>query len=114
LVLQVAVPPSAVVSIVEKLLAADPKCNIQAHAASGIVVARFSKFTHGDLTAVLAGNLRPAATHVGGHAIVVRSSLDGITPHLVWGGRTDAVVLLERIKQKFDPKNILNPGRFIY
>lgn len=113
LVLQIAVPPSAVVSIVEKLLAFDTNCNIQAHAASGIVVARFSKFTHSDLTATLAGKLRPAVNHVSGHSAIVRCSLDGITPHLVWGGRTDAVVLLEQIKQKFDPKNILNPGRFI-
>ncbi|HEX4414043.1 MAG TPA: FAD-linked oxidase C-terminal domain-containing protein, partial [Lacipirellulaceae bacterium] len=114
LVLQIAVPPSAVVAIVERLLALDTNCNIQAHAANGIVVARFSKFTHSDLTAVLAGKLRPAVNHVGGHSVVVRSRLDGITPHLVWGGRTDAVVLLEQIKRKFDPKNILNPGRFIY
>jgi glycolate oxidase FAD binding subunit len=114
LVLQFAVPPSDVAGIVAKVLAVDADCSIQAHAASGIIVARFAKFTHGDLTAVLAGKLRPAATHVGGHVTVVTSSLDGLTPHLVWGGRTDAVVLLEKIKQKFDPKNILNPGKFIY
>jgi len=114
LVLQIAVPPSSVVAIVGKLLDVDSNCSVQTHAASGVIVARFSKFTHGELTAVLAGKLRPAATRVGGHATIVRSSLEGVTSHLVWGGRTDAVVLLERIKRKFDPKNILNPGRFIY
>ena len=45
---------------------------------------------------------------------MVRSKLEGLTPHLVWGGRTDATVLMERIKQKFDPQNILNPGRFVF
>jgi glycolate oxidase FAD binding subunit len=114
LVLQFAVPPSDVIGVVAKVLAVDVDCSIQAHAASGIIVARFSKFTHSDLTAVLVGKLRPAATQVGGNVSVVRSNLDGLTPHLVWGGRTDAVVLLERIKRKFDPKNILNPGKYIY
>jgi glycolate oxidase FAD binding subunit len=114
LVLQIAVPPSEAARVVAKIMAVDADCSIQAHAATGIIVARFSKFTHGDLTAVLAGKLRPAATQVGGNVTVVRSSLDGLTPHLVWGGRTDAVVLLEKIKRKFDPKNILNPGKYIY
>jgi glycolate oxidase FAD binding subunit len=114
LVLQFAVSPSAVVGMITKVLAVDPNCAIQAHAASGVIVARFSKFTHSDLTATLAGKLRPAATQHGGNATVICSSLEGLTTHLVWGGRTDAVVLLERVKRKFDPKNILNPGRYIY
>lgn len=114
LVLRVIVPPSAVVEIISKLMAADPACTIQVHAASGVITARCKEFSHGDLTAVLAAKLRPAAVRLGGSAVVVRSSLDGLTPHLAWGGRTDAVVLLERIKQKFDPKNILNPGRYIF
>ncbi len=114
MVLQSIVPPSSVVEIISKLLAADPACAIQAHAASGIITARFKEFSHGDLTTLLAGKLRPAAVRLGGSAIVVRGSLDGLTPHLAWGGRNDAVVLLERIKQKFDPKGILNPGRYVF
>lgn len=113
MVLQIIVPPSSVVEMISKVLVADPACTIQAHAASGVILARFKDFSHSDLTMSLAGKLRPAAVRLGGSAIVVRSSLDGITPHLAWGGRNDAVVLLERIKQKFDPKNILNPGRYI-
>ncbi len=114
LVLQFAVPPSAVVGMIAKLIAFDANCAIQAHAASGIMVARLSKFTHSDLTTTLAGKLRPAATQVGGNATIVRSGLEGLTSHLVWGGRSDSVVLLERVKQKFDPKNILNPGKYVY
>ena len=63
---------------------------------------------------MLVGKLRPAAVLLGGSLVVVRSRLEGLTPHLIWGGRTDTTVLLERIKQKFDPKNILNPGRYTY
>jgi FAD/FMN-containing dehydrogenase len=45
--------------------------------------------------------------------VVVSNKLEGLTPHIVWGGRTETIMLLERIKQKFDPHNILNPGRFV-
>jgi FAD/FMN-containing dehydrogenase len=45
---------------------------------------------------------------------VIASRLEGLTPHIAWGGRTDASVLMERIKHQFDPRNILNPGRFVY
>jgi glycolate oxidase FAD binding subunit len=114
LVAQIFVPPSAVVGTIGRLLAVDSDCSIQAHAASGVIIARFIKFTPSQLTAILAGQLRPAAAQLGGSLVVVRSSLGGLTSHLLWGGRTDATVLLERIKHKFDPKNILNPGRFIY
>jgi len=113
LVVQIAVPPSAVTGMIARMNAIDANCTIQAHAASGIIVARFAKFTHGELTATLAGKLRPDAVQLGGSLVVVRSNIEGLTPHLVWGGRTDAVVLLERIKHTFDPRNILNPGRYI-
>jgi glycolate oxidase FAD binding subunit len=114
LVVKICIPPSAVTRIISEVLQFDPNSAIQAHAANGIILARFSKFGHADLTAVLAGKLRPAAAGLGGSLIVVSTTLDGITPHLIWGGRTDAGILLERVKQKFDPRSILNPGRFVY
>jgi glycolate oxidase FAD binding subunit len=114
MVVKIAVPPSATTSMIGKLLAVDSNCAIQAHAGNGIIFARFSEFKHEDLTKVLVGKLRPAAIQLGGSVVVVRSKLDGLTPHIVWGGRNDATVLLERIKQQFDPRNILNPGRFAY
>jgi glycolate oxidase FAD binding subunit len=113
LMLKIAVPASATASIVSQILAADPDCAIQAHAGNGIIVARFAQFTHDDLTRALVANLRPAAIKLGGSAVVVSSKLEGLTPHIVWGGRTEAIMLLERIKHKFDPHNILNPRHFI-
>ena len=112
--MQVAVPSSAVTQVLAKLTAFDADCTIQAHAASGIVLARFAKFTQADLSKLLVAELRPLAVKLGGSLVVVRSKLEGLTPHLVWGGRTDAVVLLERIKQQFDPRGILNPRRFVF
>jgi glycolate oxidase FAD binding subunit len=114
MVVKIAMPPSAVCSVIAKLLAFDAECTIQAHAGSGIIVARFSKFRPEDITKVLVGDLRPAAVRLGGSLVVVRSKLDGLTSHVIWGGRTEATVLLERIRQQFDPRNVLNPGRFAY
>jgi glycolate oxidase FAD binding subunit len=31
----------------------------------------------------------------------------------VWGTLKDALPLMQRIKQKFDPGQTLNPGRFV-
>lgn len=114
MVVRMAAPASAVTQLVAQLIAFDPNCSIQSHAASGIVIARFAKFGHADLTPMLVGKLRPAVTRLGGSLVIVSSQLEGLTPHLVWGGRTEAIVLLETIKRQFDPHNILNPGRFVY
>jgi glycolate oxidase FAD binding subunit len=114
MVMKISVPPSAVTDMIGKQLAADENCTIQAHAGNGIILARFSQFRHDDLTKLLVGKLRPAAMHLDGNLIVVRSKLEGLTSHVVWGCRTDTTVLLEQIKRQFDPRNILNPGRFAY
>ena len=89
-------------------------CTIQAHAANGIVVARFAEFAAADVSSVLVGKLRPAAIRRGGSLVVLATKLTGLTPHILWGGRTEATVLMERIKQQFDPHNILNPGCFVF
>ena len=114
MVLKIAVPPSGVVDTIQSLLAIDANCAIQAHAANGIVIARFREFRHEHISKSLVAKLRPAAVRLGGSLVVVRSKLEGLTPHLVWGGRSEEMVLLEQIKRQFDPRNILNPGRFMF
>ena len=104
MVIKIVVPPSAVAGMINHVRTADASCTIQAHAGNGVIVARFSQFRQDDFTKLLVGKLRPAAVQLGGSLIVVRSKLEGLTPHLVWGGRNDAIVLLEQIKQQFDPQ----------
>lgn len=114
LALKITVPPSAVTAMLSELNKHDPACAIQAHAGNGIILVRFAKFDSADVSRVLMGKLRPAAVQLGGSAVVVGSKLEGLTPHVIWGGRTHATVLMERIKRRFDPRDILNPGRFVY
>jgi glycolate oxidase FAD binding subunit len=114
LVIKIAVPPSAVTKMIAALYAHDANCTVHAHAASGIITARFADFKAADLTRILVGKLRPAAIQAGGSLVVLSTKLEGLTPHVRWGGRTETTVLAHRIKQKFDPRNILNPDRFAY
>lgn len=114
LVVKIAVPPSAVTKMIAAIYAHDAYCTVQAHAGSGIIVARFHEFKPSDVTKVLVGKLHPLAIQHGGSLVVLSTTLEGLTPHIIWGNRTDATVLAERIKQKFDPNGVLNPDRFAY
>jgi glycolate oxidase FAD binding subunit len=114
MVMKIVVPPSTLMEMIRGLLEIDANCAVQAHAGNGIVIARFREFRHEHISKALVAKLRPAAVQLGGSLVVLRSKLDGITPHLVWGGRTEGTVLLEQIKRQFDPRSILNPGRFIF
>jgi FAD/FMN-containing dehydrogenase len=100
--------------MISEVLSHDADCTIQAHAGNGIVYARFTQFGHADLARVLVGKLRPAAVRRCGSVVIVSSKLDSQTPHMVWGGRNERDILLERVKQKFDPHDILNPGRITF
>lgn len=114
LVLKIAVPPSAVTATIAELRECDADCTIQAQAGSGIVFARLARIEAANVSRVLVGRLRPAAIQRGGNMVVVSTTLAGLTPHIVWGGRTETTVLLEQIKRAFDPQGILNPGQFVF
>jgi glycolate oxidase FAD binding subunit len=114
LVVKASVLPSRVAQFVELVREIDPAASIQAHAGNGIVIARFSAFEPGDVSRLLVGRLQPAAVLAGGHAIVLSSTLGALTRQAVWGGAGDDTVWMEKVKAQFDPKGLMNPGRFVY
>lgn len=111
LTVKAVVRPSGTINIVRMLLAHDPESAIQCHAGSGVVVARFAEFSTNDLTQQLVGKLRPAALQRGGSLIVVSTTLEGLSAPIVWGGRTTAHGMMDKVKRAFDPHGNLNPGR---
>ncbi len=114
LVLKANMLPSRVVAYVHSLVEIDPQVSIQAHAGNGIVIARFAAFEAGDVSRVLIGRLQPAAVLAGGHAVILSSTLSGLTRQAVWGGADADVAWMQRVKHQFDPKGLLSPGRFVY
>jgi glycolate oxidase FAD binding subunit len=58
-------------------------------------------------------DLRRYCVSAGGHVVIERASpavKDGID---VWGYDAPALEIMRRIKREFDPKGLLNPGRFV-
>jgi glycolate oxidase FAD binding subunit len=115
LTLKISVVPSAVTRLVALLREIEPRASLQAHAGSGVIVARLPELPKGGLSRTVVGRLQPAAAAAHGHAIVLANPTGAEATHQsVWGGTDVPYWLMTEVKRKFDPKHILNPGRFVY
>jgi glycolate oxidase FAD binding subunit len=115
LVIKASLLPSRTVDFVRLIQQIDPLSSIQAHAGTGVVIARFAQFPPAGVSASLIGRLHPAAVAAGGQAVVLSSAFSAdLTRQAVWGGARAATEWMLKVKQQFDPENLLNPGRFIY
>jgi glycolate oxidase FAD binding subunit len=57
--------------------------------------------------------IQTIAASLGGDAIVERCP-SPVKNHLdIWGTQPSGLHIMRRLKQEFDPENVLNPGRFI-
>lgn len=115
LAIKASVVPSGVAPLVAAVRKLDPAASMQAHAASGIVIARFSQLPPEGAAKTLLNTLQPLATRFLGQAQVL-SSGPGVelTRQCVWGSQDAAGDVMAAVKRQFDPQNILNPGRFIF
>jgi glycolate oxidase FAD binding subunit len=115
LVIQATMVPSGTTPFIRESRQLDPACSIQAHAGSGIVIVRFSEFPSDGLSRILVATLQPAAAAAHGN-VVILSNPSGLemTARSTWGSIPAPLSLLSRIKNNFDPGNVLNPGRFVY
>ena len=57
--------------------------------------------------------VRELATAAGGNAIVERCPAAVNRDIDVWGGAPQDIEMMRRVKERFDPSGILNPGRFV-
>ena len=121
-VVQISVPPAATVGLIRQLLQLDADGTIQAHGGNGVIRGRFSpgkaergEMANSNLLMVLCKQLRPMVAAAGGHMVVLsypqRVELDCRD---VWGPASDGAAVMQAIKDRFDPKGILNPDRFVY
>jgi glycolate oxidase FAD binding subunit len=115
LVLKAAVRPSRTVEFMKLLEQIDPQCSVQSHAGNGIVVARIANISADGMSKMLVGSLQPAATEFNGHLTVLSCTSPGeLTRQCWWGSLGDAAAVMEEVKRQFDPKDLLNRGRFVY
>jgi glycolate oxidase FAD binding subunit len=124
---RISVLPSAVVAAVAEIMRLDPQCAIQAHAGDGDIRVSFplpsgEDQSEGSLSAAksssaadLISQLRAVAVAAGGKLVVLRHcDGDALTAADVWGPTGPETRLMQVIKERFDPHDILNPGRFSY
>jgi glycolate oxidase FAD binding subunit len=58
-------------------------------------------------------DLRRAAEALGGSLIVERAPVEVKLAAGVWGAAPDGVEIMRTLKDEFDPKGVLSPGRFV-
>jgi len=111
---QLSTLPGMVVETAAQILRLVPETLIHAHAGDGIIVARLPVAPDGAVSLVR-DRLRPLVAQIRGAMVVLdapaEAALDATT---VWGPPPAAFDTMQAIKRQFDPKNILNPGRFIF
>jgi glycolate oxidase FAD binding subunit len=91
-------------------------CACSAHAGIGVVsAALFSPPEQAELTPVAAtlADWRGIARGAGGHAVLEWAPLAVKSEVSVWDDAGAAGRIMQRIKAQLDPKNLLNPGRFV-
>jgi glycolate oxidase FAD binding subunit len=115
MVLKLVVRSSRLIELVGLVRELDPEASLACQAGNGVATARMARLPQAGLSRWLVGRLQPAAQQAGGHVVVLSAEGSAeLTRQAVWGAAGEAVMLMEAVKQQFDPKNVLNPGRFVY
>lgn len=90
------------------------ECALIAHAGSGIIYTFFRVVSGNTQTLVqVIRDVQFAAEKAGGEAVVEWAPTEFKKQVPVWGEPQPSWSLMRRLKAEFDPKGILNPGRFV-
>jgi glycolate oxidase FAD binding subunit len=114
--LKIAAPPAELAGVLDSVLEAcehrgvTPR--ITGRAASGVTLVGLSG--NGEEARVGAiEELREIWTRRGGSLVVLKAPLSIKKKVDAWGPAGDYLGLTRRVKEKFDPRGVLNPGRFL-
>ena len=111
---RVSVLPSVLAHTIEQIAQLVGNASIQAHAGDGVLVARLPVEPQA-AAHLITDQLRPLVDQAKGTMVVVDSPRDAnLDRAAIWGPEPAGFCTMRAIKRQFDPKNILNPGRFIY
>lgn len=108
---RLAVPPGAVPGVVEDLGRTLPSgAGIAAHPGAGTV---WVSADPREVSPVALGALRDLAARHRGNFLLARSPVALRAGRDVWSPEPQALPLMRAVKQAFDPRGTLNPGRFV-
>lgn len=114
LVLKFNIVPSRLCTLIAQLFELLPDCSVQAHAGNGLAMAALAS-PPPDMQKLLVQQLQPLAARSGGHVVVwANPQGEDFTRQAYWGPAGADVDVMREVKRQFDPRNLLNPGRFVY
>ena len=115
--IQVNVLPSRLIGLIEQFAKLMPGHSLQAHAASGVIrvysSAGESQCEAEGLIELVSDTLRPLVDSAGGRLTVLRTpETCDLSAADLWGPPAAGATLMKAIQRRFDPAEVLNPGRF--
>jgi glycolate oxidase FAD binding subunit len=110
---RIAVRPSQVVELIAALREKYLDSNIQSHAGSGIVLME-SSWGRAEGPSYYR-QIRSLVESFDGKMTVLAYPEDiELSHHDIWGPPGEGFAVMQSLKDRFDPHNILNPGLFIF
>lgn len=114
-ILKITARPSRLCDLLGRVEQWLPHSTTLAHAGNGVAMVDCGDLNSTDAVKLLLRDLRPAAAAAEGHVIVWNTpSPEEWTRAAFWGPTREDDPVMQAIKQQFDPKNLLNPGRFTF
>jgi len=114
--LKISVPPTALAEMTRTVTSVCDRQRvvprIVGHAGTATVLVRCSADAERALTSALV-DLRTRAMGLGGSAMLLHASPSVKREVGVFGPTGDTLPLMRRIKERFDPRHTMNPGRFV-
>jgi glycolate oxidase FAD binding subunit len=115
LVIQVKTVSSGVVEVIAKCCELDSDCVIQAAAGDGVVTVAFEQLPQDGISSALIAELAPLAARFHGNVVTLKNpQAVEVTAGSMWGCLSSPLSIMQPVKDQFDPRGILNPGRFVF